>query len=283
MLAFRFDNTFEGLLCTIFDAYTRKEFPETILEAASIPPLTVSDIHEVVTARRNADRVFAGLCKRLTRTGKNTLLLAFLSEEPGIAALLFRYMRKILDAPANTTPEANFADRDILAVDQIAQKAHCEYLHLLGFARFQKTAEGIYFAALSPRHNVISLTLPHFMDRFSTHPWIIYDARRGYGFHHENGTISDMSLTGDLLENGRLPAHLLAQGEDFFREMWEQYLGAATIRERMNRKLQVRCLPRRFWPHLTEKESLTEACHSSHMRVKAATPQVKSQVKILDK
>lgn len=271
MLAFRFDNTFEGLLCAIFDAYTRKEFPETILEAGSIPPLTVSDIRAVTTVRRNADRVFAGLCKRLTRTGKNTLLLAFLSEEPGIAELLFRFMRKILDAPANTTPEADFADRDIFAVDQIAQKTYREYAHLLGFARFQKTAEGIYFAAISPRHNVISLTLPHFMDRFATHPWIIYDARRGYGFHHENGVVSDMSLTGDILENGRLPAHLLAQGEDFFREMWETYLGAATIRERINRKLQVRCLPRRFWPHLTEKESLMGTCHSSRMGVKTAT------------
>ncbi len=275
MLAFRIDNTFEGLLCAIFDAYTRKEFPETILEADAIPPLTVSRVRDVITVRQNADRVFAGLCKRLTRTGKNTLLLAFLSEEPGIASLLFHYMRKILDAPASTTPEADFADRDILAVDQVARKVHCEYHHLLGFARFQKTAEGIYFAALSPRHNVVSLTLPHFMDRFATHPWILYDARRGFGFHYENGTISDMSLTGDILEDGRLPAHLLAQGEDFFREMWEKYLCAATIRERINRKLQVRCLPRRFWPHMTEKESLMNTCHSSNMRVKAATPREK--------
>ena len=255
MLAFRHDNSFEGILSAVFDAYTRKEFPEILLDAEEIPPLTVSAVHEVETSRPKADRVFAGLCKRLTRTGKNTVLLVHLSELAGSAALLFRYIRKIFDAPRDgrgLLPECDFSDRDILAADQIARKVYCEYHHLLGFARFQKTAEGIYFAALSPRHNVLAMLLPHFMDRFSTHPWVVYDARRGFGFYHENGAVSDMTLDGDILENGRLPARLLAEDELLIQSLWAGYLGSATIRERMNLKLQTRCLPRRYWPHMAE-------------------------------
>jgi probable DNA metabolism protein len=257
MLAFRYDNTFEGLLSAVFDAYTRKEFPEYILGPEETPPLLASSIHAVMTSRPKADRVFAGLGKRLTRIGKNSVLLAFLSEEAGTATLLFRYMRKVFDSPLGKTPETDFADADIFAVDQLARKVYADHHLLLGFARFQKTAEGIYFAALSPKYNVLSLLLPHFKDRFSAHPWIIYDARRGFGFHHENGIISDMILEGDILTDGRLPAHLLAQGEEFFQKMWEKYLASATITERINRPLQARCLPRRFWPHMTEKEMLT--------------------------
>lgn len=256
MLAFRYDRSFEGLLSAIFDAYTRKEFPECILGPEEVPPLTVSSVHTVMTSRSKADRVFAGLGKRLTRTGKNSVLLAFLSEEAEIATLLFRYMRKIFDSPLGKMPETDFADADIFAVDQTARKVYAEQNHLLGFARFQKTAEGIYFAALSPRYNVLSLMPAHFKDRFSAHPWIIYDARRGFGFHHESGIISDVVLEGEVLSDGKLPAHLLAQGEEFFQKMWEGYLASASIRERINRPLQARCLPRRFWPHMTEKDML---------------------------
>lgn len=256
MLAFRYDGSFEGLLSAVFDAYTRKEFPECILGLEEIPPLMVSSIHTVVTSHPKADRVFAGLGKRLSRTGKNSILLAFLSEEAGTPTLLFRYMRKIFDSPPGKTPETDFADADIYAVDQTARKVYAEQNHLLGFARFQKTAEGIYFAAMSPRYNTLSLLLAHFKDRFSAHPWIIYDARRGFGFHHENGIISDMVLEGDILTDGKLPAHLLAQGEEFFQKMWKGYLASATILERINRPLQARCLPRRFWPHMTEKDML---------------------------
>ena len=252
MLAFRFDNTFEGLLSAVFDAYTRKEFPEILLEPGEIPPLTVAAVHTVATSRPKADRVFAGLGKRLSREGKNTVLLAFLAEQEGVASPLFRYIRKVFDAPPGTTVESDFSDRDILFVDQTARKVYAEHQHLLGFARFQKTTEGIFFSAMSPRYNVLALLLPHFMDRFASHPWIVYDARRGFGFYHEKGTIRDMALDGGTLVDGMLPAHLLAEDEHRFQDTWRRYLQAATITERINWKLQARCLPRRFWPYMTE-------------------------------
>ena len=252
MLAFRYDNTFEGLLSAIFDAYIRKAFPKILLAPEEIPPLTATEIHTVATSRPKADRVFAGLCKRLTREGKNTVLLTFLAEEPEAATALFHYICKQFNAPPGISIEGDFSDKDVLAVDRTAKRVNAEVCHLLGFARFQKTAEDIFFSAVAPRHNILSLMLPHFMNRFSGHPWILYDLRRGFGFYHTNGTISEMSLSGDLPASGMLPAHLLAGDEKKIQSVWRQYLCAVTITERINPRLQARCLPRRFWPHMTE-------------------------------
>lgn len=259
MLAFRHDGSFEGLLSAVFDAYSLKTFPEILLHSHEVPPLGISSIHEVATGRDKADRVFAGLERRLTRVGKNTVLLAFLSEEEGIATLLFRYMRKIFDASPKETKEADFSDRDILSVDRIARKVHCEQHLLHGFARFQKTREGVYFAAVSPRYNVLALLLPHFRERLHNQAWIIYDASRGFGFFHENGTIRDIVLESDTLVDGALPPRLLGADEAAFEAMWRQYFASATIRERLNPRLQARCLPRRFRAHMTEMRSLTAA------------------------
>ena len=252
MLAYRCDNSFEGLLSAVFDAYTQREFPEILLGPEGVPPLTATTVKAVAANRPKADRVFAGLCKRLSREGKNNLLLTFLAEEKEIPSLLFRYIRKVFDAPPGFSVEGDFSDKDILAVDQIARKVTAEVYHLLGFARFQKTAEGMYFSAVSPRHNILSLLLSHFTNRFSSHPWILYDMRRGFGFYAQKGTIHEVSLTEELEDNGMLADHLLAEDEKTFQKTWQQYLKAATITERLNTRLQTRCLPRRFWPYMTE-------------------------------
>lgn len=250
MLAFTFDDTFEGLLTAVFNAYTEKIFPDLVLGGRDTPPLAVSETRPVVTNRAKADRVFAGLARRLSRPGKNTLLLSFLSEEQGAASLLFRYIRKVFDS--HVPVEGDYADPDILATDRLAKKVYAEARHLEGFARFQKTAEGIYVSALGPRHNVLSLLLPHFKSRFACMRWIIYDTKRGYGFLHENGAIADVYLDPSLVGKNGLDPSLLAEDEALLQTMWRDYFFTAAVMERVNPKLQARCLPRRFWPYLTE-------------------------------
>lgn len=252
MLAFRFDGTFEGLLSAVYDAYMEKQFPDVLLAHCDSAPLAVTAEHHVETRREKADRVFAGLTKRLSREGKNTILLAFLSEKPDSASILFRSIRKVFDAPQS--PEGDFTDSDMLAMDQLARKVYADYSLLLGFTRFQKSAQGVYFAAAGPKYNILSLLVPHFKERFACHPWIIYDVRRGFGYFHENGAIKDIVIESGLLQGGRLPDHLLAQGETDFQEMWQAYFAAAAIQERINPTLQARCLPPRFRPYMTEMQ-----------------------------
>lgn len=49
MHVFFYDNSFEGLLSAVFDAYTLKIFPERLLAAGEIAPLPTVGTHDVVT------------------------------------------------------------------------------------------------------------------------------------------------------------------------------------------------------------------------------------------
>lgn len=250
MLAFIYDDSLEGVLSAVFDAYMMKEFPKIVVTGKEILPLTISRTHTVVTGREKADRVFAGLCKRMSREGRNVILLAYLSEAEGIGTLLFRYMRKLFDLPPGS--EGDFTDPDMLAVDQIAKKVYAEHHLLLGFSRFQKTTEGVYTALLSPKYNVLSLLVPHFLKRFAIHPWILYDTKRGFGFFHDRGDIRDIYIDPAFLKGGSLSDELLAPGEKKLEEMWKDYHVTTAISSRMNPTLQTRCMPRHFWKHMTE-------------------------------
>ena len=92
--------------------------------------------------------------------------------------LLFRYLRKVVDAPRSI--ETNFTDPDILAMAKLSKKVSDERTRVLQFMRFQKTAEGIYFGIMEPLYNVYPLTIGHFRDRFADQRWLIYDGKRKY-------------------------------------------------------------------------------------------------------
>jgi probable DNA metabolism protein len=252
MIVFRYDKTFEGLLTALFDAYSRKTFPERLFSANEPLPIFAEDVHHVITEAAKSARVWAGLEKKLTRPVCGMLMHVWLSELPGSDELLFRYMRKAFDAPSSIATD--FADSDVLEVEKIARKVSREGLRLMQFARFQKAADGIFFAPVSPVYNALPLTLNYFTDRFADQQWLIYDLKRRYGYYYDLKTAVEVTLDNDEhLLGGKLDDALMAQDEKLFQEMWKEYTFSLTIRERLNPKLQRQHMPRRFWKYMPEK------------------------------
>lgn len=253
MIVFFYDKTFEGLLTAIFDAYSRRVFPDKLLEVRDIPPMFMEEEYTVITQKDRAERVWNSLEKKMSKLARNMLTYAWLSEDKGSDELLFRYIRKILDS--NIPIETNFADSDILQVHQIAKKVSHERHYMIQFVRFQKAADDIFFASISPQYNVLPLTLDHFQDRFSDQKWVLYDVKRHYGFYYDLHTVVEMTLDDDKhLLSGKLDENLMAQDEKLFQELWKGYFKSMTIKERINLKLQRQHMPRRFWKYLIEKQ-----------------------------
>jgi len=252
MYIFYYDKSFDGLLSAVFDAYARKIFPDRLLAEGATAPLQAVGSHCVQHGAEKSLRVYKGLRARLSRRALGALKLVWLSEEPGSDELMFRYIRKVFDA--SSFMETDLADPDIFAVRQTANKVACEAHLLRGMARFQKTAQGVYFAAIGPKYNCLTLLAPHFMDRFAGQQWIICDVKRGCGIFFDGKNCHEAFLSEERHAGGTLREELLAEDEKLFQTLWKGYFSALSIKERVNPKLQRRCMPKRFWPYLTEKQ-----------------------------
>jgi len=253
MIIFRYDKTFEGLLTAVFDAYNRKTFPDRLLDEAEVEPLFTDECYTVITDEAKSDRVWQGLRKKLMPISCNMLRYVWLSELPGSDELIFRYIRKAFDSKHSI--ELNFADDDVLQVRNMAKKVDKERCRLIELVRFQKAADDIFFAPVSPDHNSLPLTLEHFSDRFADQKWIIYDTKRNYGYYYDLKTVSEMTLDSkDLFPEGKLDEKLMAEDEKLFQDLWKGYFKSMTIKERINLKLQRQHLPERYWKYLTEKQ-----------------------------
>ncbi|MDR1715425.1 MAG: TIGR03915 family putative DNA repair protein [Prevotella sp.] len=253
MLVFFYDKTFEGLLTAIFDAYSRKTFPDRLLGEGEIAPMFTEDCHTITTQEDKATRVWTSLQNKLSKGAQNMVTYAWLSEEEGSDELLFRFIRKSFDSKISI--ETNFGDEDVLKLHQLARKVSHEQLYIKQFVRFQKAADDIFFSAISPRHNALPLAIEHFRDRFSDQKWVIYDLKRRYGFYYDLHTVMEMTLDNDEhLLSGKLDENLMAEDEKMFQELWKGYFKSMTIKERINLKLQRQHMPKRFWKYLTEKQ-----------------------------
>lgn len=254
MVIFTYDKTFEGLLSVVFEAYERKLFPDSLWDKNEPLPLFYETVVMVNTDETKAGRVWKALSQKLSKTSLAFLTLSWLSELPQVDSLLFRYIRKNIDAPHSI--EMNFGDPDVLEISKIGKKVSQEKHRVIQFARFQKTKDDIYFAALKPLFNVLPLTTQHFCDRFAGQRWILYDLKRGYGYYYDLKNITEIRFSEEASPgiDGHLLESQLADDEKLFQKLWQEYFKALCIRERINPKLHRQNLPARFWKYLIEKK-----------------------------
>ena len=262
MTCYSFDNTLDGLLTAVFEAFALHEQPEMLLSEGDPVPLFCDRLYAVPTDTEKAGRVWKGLEKRLPKNVVRMLAVSFLSEMHELNNPLFQYICKVFRQPEGQSGiECNFADPDILAVTNIARKVSHEQLRMKQFIRFQKAKDGTYLAVISPDHNVLPLVIDHFADRFNDQPWLIYDAKRHYGFYYDGAgepvriTFEDESSVTFNLANGRLNDDVLSDDDQLLQDLWRTYFKAICIRERLNPRKQLQDMPRRYWKYLTEKQN----------------------------
>lgn len=253
MILFHYDKTFEGLLSCIFFAYAQKCIPDMILSPSDQQPLFADEQYVVESDKVKASRVWSSLEKKLSKIARRMMMSVWISGLPETEMLLFRYMCKNIDHPQGV--ELNFGDTDVLRVKEIAQQVSREAQRLVQFVRFQETADGIWFAPIAPRYNLLPLVVKHFRNRYSTQPWILYDTTRNQGLYWDTHTVHDVSFSpADLaaLKLGQLNGDKQSDEEQLIQRMWKEYFRSITIRERLNLKLQQQHMPKKYWKYLTE-------------------------------
>ena len=230
MNIFIFDNTFEGLLTSVFEAYSRRVFPDALFPEGEPLPLFHDEVFTVITEEEKAKRVWRGLQKKLSSGALSCLAQCWLAEEQETPMLLFRYICKAIDAPRSI--ETNFADPDVLEFSRMWKRVDWERLRMLQFIRFQ--------------------------NRFADQPWLIYDIKRAYGFYYDlkevrQVTFEEGSREGHLV-TGMLDESLMDKDEKLFQQLWKTYFKAICIKERLNPRKHKQDMPVRYWKHMTEKQ-----------------------------
>lgn len=249
-----YDGSFNGYLTAIFQAFEQKLLLADIQKEEQAQRGLFSDAEMVYTEIDKAKRVWNGIQKK-NHTAMKNVYFAFLSEKKGIELLLYRYIQKLFSK--TELLHLNFSDDHVLKVAQLAKSVGREKHRMEAFVRFQLTKDGIYFSTIEPDFDVLPLISKHFKSRYADQQWLIYDVKRKYGIYYDLNSVELISL--DLKEvhvNKATKSAVFTASEYEYQDLWNNYFKSTTIASRVNMKLHIQHVPKRYWKYLSEKKAV---------------------------
>lgn len=249
-----YDGSFEGLLCCIFAAYEQK------LNILDIQPLDhqsgrlFAEILDIHTEKRKAERVWKSLKNKTSSNGLHRIKWAFLSEDVGIEMHIFDAVRYIYSSSEKV--DSDYSHPSILHISKMFKKVGREKHRMEAFIRFRLTKDNIYFAVIEPDFNVLPVIKNHFKNRYADQNWMIYDLKRRFGLYYDQKTVQfiNINLPADVGISGANP-EFFKDEEIEFQQLWKAYFNNVNIKSRVNTRLHLQHVPKRYWKYLTEKSS----------------------------
>ncbi|MDP4117949.1 MAG: TIGR03915 family putative DNA repair protein [Bacillota bacterium] len=241
-MTYVYDGSFEGLLTAVFDAWNDKN-GLIYREGGTVPGLL--DLCTVSTDSFKSDRVEDGIKKKLTNGVLGDIYLIYLSDHPEHANIVLSYLRFAFSQGRGV--RSMLYESVVKDALTLRRKVTRETDRMLGLIRFDKTINDVYVAEIEPDHNILELIAHHFAHRLPNQDFVIRDLRRELAMCCRNGkwVITDLS-----------DSFKFDFAQDNFREMWKEYFAAMAIKERVNPRLQKRCMPVRYWAHMPETEDI---------------------------
>lgn len=254
METYVFDGSMEGLLTLIFEWHVHRPGEIQVASRKYYQPQAFCPAQMIRTDAARAARVARGLQQKLSAAGWRRFYCTFLSGQEEAFWHLFTFANYVF--ATSGMAENNYGHASVLYVSQMARKVEREKHHLEAFIRFEQTGDGLYYAPVEPKYDVLPLLARHFRERYSSQPWVIYDLKRKYGLYYDLQQLMPITLNLCPAHPDNLPLQgpVANPNETDYQELWQTYFNSSNIAARKNMDLHVRNLPRRFWRYLTEKK-----------------------------
>lgn len=238
---YRYDGSFEGLLCCVFESYERKEIPADVLPPEEGQTMLFST-REIETVEEKATRVSAAVPKKIGLDAMRLVQDAFLSCMPQKEYHILIFLRKGFRVGPRITEM--LADETVHRLNAAVRYLHNESHLTLEFLRFSDF-KGNLVAEIEPNNFVLPLLGRHFCERYPEERFLIYDRTHGVALVYQPYEARIMPV-----EHLELPSP--DEEEQKYRELWRMFYRTIEVEGRHNPKCRMSHMPKRYWRYMTE-------------------------------
>lgn len=245
MKIYLYDDTFEGLLTSIYDAFYSNGSPPTSIygKSQTNTPLLLGNIVEISTDINKFKKVKNAIINKINFLSLKKMYFAFLSNYEDKGIIIFNYLKIAFKLGPDVH---DFLNIDVIRlVDNITKKVLNECHRFEGFIRFNQIEEKLLYSSIEPDNDILELIGDHFKNRFPREYFIIHDISRQKALIYNTNFYEIIDMDMETYE--KLKFH-----NDEYTDLWKTYFKATTIQERKNLKLQCRMMPKRYWKHILE-------------------------------
>lgn len=237
---YRYDGTFEGFLCCVFDSYVNQERPAGFQDEAHLES-TLFPARRVGTDPRHARRVLASL-EKIDPYARELVAKGFLTCAPERERMLYRFIAALYDVGKPLLRQ--LGDEAVLPLLRAVRHLDGEVHLLKGFTRFSEF-EGLLAGEIRPKNRVLPLLRYHFCDRMYNEVFLLYDRTHREALVHRPGRWAILPL-----EDFKMAAPSAREAQ--YRRLWKRFYDTVEIRERRNPRQRMTSMPKRYWDAMTE-------------------------------
>ncbi len=241
MATFLYDGSFEGFLTLIHESYLRKKSAHRIVRSAREWDLTDENI-SIVTNRTHAAKVLDALRTKFEKRYYARIFHIFMCDSEPFEKPLYDY---IVLGFRDQRHLADITHPSIRYIENLARE-YFRYLHkMYGFVRFEELADGMLYARIEGKFNIVAPLGAHFAKRLNPYNFIIHDTKRALAYW-KNDT------GGEIHEVAAFEQPLRSASEEKFQKLWKTFFDSVTIPARRNIKLQKKWVPLLYRRYMTE-------------------------------
>lgn len=263
MYVFLCEDSIDGIFTGVYDAWASKYGHRNVTLTTHVPDnYTLFDEYITVTTDIEKSRkVCNTLRERLGEEVYSQICEAAWAQEDSCpkkqlpkADAIYRTIVLGLSLPEGFRVMEYLGEPYVNRVFQLSRAAGNEAHHLLGFLRFQELENGVLFARIHPKHNVLPFLADHFSDRLPEENFMIYDETHKKAALHRKGSYFFLTGTEGLDEQ---MLQRFSTEELEYQKLWCGFFESIAIDARCNPKLQNQNIPKRFQKDAVEFSSNT--------------------------
>jgi len=244
-LVYLYDGSLAGLLCCFYESASLGELPVSILPAHYAQP-TLCQIKEITTDKEKSRLVRSSLSEKASEDALDLIETVFLS---CLKQKELHILRFLLLAYGEGRRVLNMLGRQDVAPLLNAEKHLMKEAHLLrGFVRFSDY-DGVLAANITPKNFILPFIANHFCGRYAEESFVIYDKNHKAALVYENRKRSIIHLE-------EMPFPQADAAEQRYRALWKSFYHTIAIEARINPRLRMTLMPKRYWENMTEMKDL---------------------------
>lgn len=243
-LIYRYDGSYQGFLCCVFECFRAKELPVEI-HGEEEDQQSLFGYKEIPTRMDLAQRVERSIPKKISPQAQRLVREGFLTCLPDREMALLRFLLMGYKFGPQVTrftthPVVHTLEKAVLT---LKNEAH----HTVEFLRFVDCGEFLA-ARIAPNNRVLPLVVPCFCDRLPSENFMIYDGTHGMGFLHR----ADGNSAGEYFQADQIQLPKPGEEEQRWQNLWKVFYRTIAVEGRENPKLRQAHCPKRYWPLMTE-------------------------------
>lgn len=245
-----------GIFSAVYDAWKAGHDEETcgIALRESVEQQLFCEYTEAEETEHKAVAVENLIRKHLGREAYWDIYHAALSSDPGKADAILGTMLAAKKLSNSRKIMEHLSHPKVEKVFELSRNVGGEAHALKGFLRFKELSNGVLFAEITPKNQVLTCLAPHFSDRLPRENWMIYDK------NHQMLVAHEADKRWILVDGGQLNLESIksvSEKERQFARLWRGFCSSISIEVRESRKRQIQHLPLRFRPNMVEFDEIS--------------------------